>query len=495
MLIWEWGLAGLALVLTLSFFFATRLQIAWPRSVIIALGLVAGLYFGSHAIVLAYLMLAVMDAARVIRLRNILEYTKLQSDQKTASLEFLTHYMKPKTFSQNSLMFSEGDQSNDVFLITAGTIRLKEVAVELKAGDMIGEIGVFSPAGERTATAFCQTPVDVLAISAQRVFELYAQAPLFGLRLMQLIIRRMNERVKHHMAEQRELEQRAAAEKSRSRLELADKFESSVQRVFEGVTDSVKEMEFCANAMASASEQASLRSGLATEALNRAQHNSDVTAQSANGLATAIVQINDDVGQSSEIAGKAIKQAGQTNATAQGLVTATNRIGDIIKLISDIASQTNLLALNATIEAARAGDAGKGFAVVASEVKNLAKQTAEATEQITAQVDEMLRATSEVVENINSIGSTIGEMGEITNRVAVAIGEQQGASVVIAENLRQAGLSAEEVGKQINEILSSIGESSQVSAQVLMTADNLVRDTDTLRREFSSFSNHMRGHA
>jgi methyl-accepting chemotaxis protein len=495
MQIWEWVLAGLAVALTLSFFVTSRLPIAWPRTAIIVTALAAGLYLGSGAIALAYLMLGVMDITRLLRLRNLLEFTQSHSDAKTVSLEFLTPYMKPQSFPQNSQMFAAGDTSEDIFLITAGTIRLKEIAVELQAGDMIGEIGVFSSARERTASALCQTPVEVLSISARKVFELYSQAPLFGLRLMQLMIRRMNERVQQHMADQRETEQRAAAEKSRSRLELADTFESSVQRVFDGVTDSVKEMEFCANAMASASEQASLRSGLATEALNRAQRNTELMARSANGLATAIVQINSDVGQSSEIAAKAISQAGQTTATAQGLVTATNRIGDIIKLISDIASQTNLLALNATIEAARAGDAGKGFAVVASEVKNLAKQTAEATEQITAQVDEMLKATSEVVGNIDSIGSTIGEMGEITNRVAIAVGEQQGASSLIADSLHQAGLGAEEVGKQINEILSSVGESSQVSAQVLLTASNLSRDADTLRLEVTSFSSHVRGHA
>lgn len=297
------------------------------------------------------------------------------------------------------------------------------------------------------------------------------------------------------MEEQRAFEIRAEQEKQRSRLELAETFEASVQRVFEGVTGSVREMQFCANAMSTASDQATIRSGLATDALEQARRNTEAMAGSANGLAEAIIGINTDVSQSTDIAQEAISQASQTNQTVEGLLRATSRIGDIVRLISDIAAQTNLLALNATIEAARAGEAGKGFAVVANEVKSLANQTARATAQIAEQVNEMSQATSQVVGDIGSISRTIENMGHITERIAIAIKEQQGASTAIAENLRQAGLGAEQVGVQIQEIIAAVGESSQVSAQVLMTAGDLARDAGILHDEVSSFSKRMKGQA
>src|SRR5208283_5172976 len=100
---------------------------------------------------------------------------------------------------------------------------------------------------------------------------------------------------------------------------------------------------------------------------------------------------------------------------------AASRIGDAVKLITDIASRTNLLALNATIEAARAGEAGKGFAVVANEVKMLAAQTSKATEEITRQIGDIQRATTESVESMHHIGATIGRVSEIAKSITEAV--------------------------------------------------------------------------
>src|SRR5690606_3955923 len=115
------------------------------------------------------------------------------------------------------------------------------------------------------------------------------------------------------------------------------------------------------------------------------------------------------------------------NQQVQGLADAAQRIGEVVQLITDIASQTNLLALNATIEAARAGEAGKGFAVVASEVKNLANETAKATDEITGQIAGIQQATKAAVEAIRSIGQTISQINEIATTIASAV-EEQGAA-------------------------------------------------------------------
>src|SRR3546814_392092 len=131
----------------------------------------------------------------------------------------------------------------------------------------------------------------------------------------------------------------------------------------------------------------------------------------------------------------------------QGLADAAQKIGEVVNLINDIASQTNLLALNATIEAARAGEAGKGFAVVAAEVKNLANETAKATDEITGQISGIQQATREAVAAIQSIGQTIGQINEIATTIASAVEEQGAATQEIARNVQQASAGTSEVSR------------------------------------------------
>jgi methyl-accepting chemotaxis protein len=406
--------------------------------------------------------------------------------------EWLTPLMVRAVARAGQPLFKSGDLSSEMFLITKGTVQIPELDLKLGPGEFLGEIGIFSPERKRTASALCDTDVEVLRISARRVFELFCQNPRFAFLLMQLIISRMNQRVALHVEERHAIEEQAGVDKQRSRQELADSFEASVQRVFEGVRTSVKEMEFCANTMGTASTEATRRSGLATVALRQAQESTATMAAAAQGLLRALSDIGQRVQQSSEIAGQAVSQADRTNQTVTVLTEAANRIGMVVKLITDIANQTNLLALNATIEAARAGEAGKGFAVVATEVKNLAAQTAKATEEIVIQVRGIQDAIHRIADDIGGIGQTIGKMNEITTTIASEIDDQGGSSNRIAENVAHAGVGTEEVSKQIAEITSSVGEANQVASQVLITARDLVRDAELLREEVSKFSNTVR---
>src|SRR4029077_9311677 len=136
----------------------------------------------------------------------------------------------------------------------------------------------------------------------RKVFEICAQSPGFGCQLMQLIISRLNQRVTKHVAEIQSVQENAHVERTRSRREVADAFEATVLRVFETVQTSVKEMEFCANTMASASTEASRRSGLATDALKQTQGSTDSMAYAADGLLEALQKIGDQVSQSKSIA-------------------------------------------------------------------------------------------------------------------------------------------------------------------------------------------------
>jgi methyl-accepting chemotaxis protein len=130
--------------------------------------------------------------------------------------------------------------------------------------------------------------------------------------------------------------------------------------------------------------------------------------------------------------------------------------------------------------------------VVATEVKNLADQTAKATEEITTQIESMQSATGAAVTEIQSISSTISTINEITTTIVCAIQEQRGASAKISQNVTQASADADEVARHIAQINNSVGESSQVAAQVLLTASDLVRDSDVLRSEVNGFSSQVR---
>ncbi len=172
----------------------------------------------------------------------------------------------------------------------------------------------------------------------------------------------------------------------------------------------------------------------------------------------------------------------------QSLAEVSQQIGEVINLINDIASQTNLLALNATIEAARAGDAGKGFAVVASEVKNLASQTAKATEDISQQISLIQGATGGAVAAIEGISKTIGQISETGNSISAAI-EQQGASTEeISRNVQEAAQGTEEVNNNMGEVNSGAQETGTAAGQVLEAANDLSQQAGSLRQEVENSS-------
>src|SRR5204862_1520955 len=160
---------------------------------------------------------------------------------------------------------------------------------------------------------------------------------------------------------------------------------------------------------------------------------------------------------------EAVEQARLTDIRINELSRAASRIGDVVKLITAIAEQTNLLALNATIEAARAGDAGRGFAVVASEVKQLASQTAKATEESGTQIASMQHATADSVAAIKAISTTINRVSEIATVIAAAVEEQGTATQEIARNAQNAAKGTKEVADNIGDVRTGAKDTGAAS--------------------------------
>ena len=173
--------------------------------------------------------------------------------------------------------------------------------------------------------------------------------------------------------------------------------------------------------------------------------------------------------------------------SVSSLSEAANRISAVVRLISDIAARTNLLALNATIEAAHAGEAGKGFAVVAGEVKNLATQTAKATQDIGGQIAAMQQATDQAVTALRSISSTIQRMNEIAGIIAGSVEEQGAATGSIAQAVQHAAAGTAEVNSNIAAVTHVVEETGSRAKRVLEAATEVTGQAATLKEEVARF--------
>ena len=290
-------------------------------------------------------------------------------------------------------------------------------------------------------------------------------------------------------AERAEAGQRAKQERDAAMRDLASGFERKIGHIVEAVAVAANDIQGLSTSISSGSEATSRQTATAAAALRRqASANVGTVASATEELTASISEIAKQVTRSAEIAGKAAEEARRTNTVVEGLASGTQKIGEVVTLIQNIASQTNLLALNATIEAARAGEHGKGFAVVASEVKALANQTAKATEEISAQVQNIQTATGEAVNAIQAIGGTIDEIDEISSQIAAAVEQQGAATREIAGNVQQAADGTRDVSDNILSVTRASDEASSgdVPAAVRRPTD-CHRSPSRLKSEVDSF--------
>ncbi|MDY0871370.1 methyl-accepting chemotaxis protein [Dongia rigui] len=292
-------------------------------------------------------------------------------------------------------------------------------------------------------------------------------------------------------AEQAE-EQRAKERRQAVVDGLIRTFDDTMASELSQLTSASTELQATAQSMSSTAEETSRQATAVAAASEQASANVQTVAAAADELSASVAEISRQVEQSTQIAGRAVADAERTDAAVRILAEAAQKIGAVVGLINEIASQTNLLALNATIEAARAGEAGKGFAVVASEVKNLATQTAKATDDISAQISGMQASTDEAVGAIKGISNIIGQMSEITTTIASAVQEQGAATQEIARNVQQAAQGTQDVSTNIGGVTQAAGETGAASSQVLGTASSLSRQADTLRQSVTQFLDGVR---
>jgi methyl-accepting chemotaxis protein len=304
---------------------------------------------------------------------------------------------------------------------------------------------------------------------------------------------------KNNRIERRQLEaERISAEKlaiDQRKAELnrfVENFRTKISGIIERVLNSSGQFEKDAQQLCVTARSTAEMSGRSASASRQASEHVRGAAAASNELSQSIVEITRQVQDSNGVAADAVKQANATDERMAELSAAGDRIGDVVKLITSIAEQTNLLALNATIEAARAGEAGRGFAVVAQEVKTLAGQTAKATDEISAHIVNMQRATEESVNAIKAIGQTIERISEITTSISSAVEQQGTATQNIAQGVQAAATGTLDVAENVEQVARGAGETETTSGQMLGSAQALSEVSIHLRDEVEKFLDSVR---
>jgi methyl-accepting chemotaxis protein len=271
---------------------------------------------------------------------------------------------------------------------------------------------------------------------------------------------------------------------------MADGLQSQqkdIAQTAQTLAGSAQELTSVSQQMAANAEETAAQAGVAAAAAEQVSRNVTTVAAGAEEMGASIKEIAKSAHEAARVATAAVKVADKTNATVAKLGESSIEIGNVIKVITSIAQQTNLLALNATIEAARAGEAGKGFAVVANEVKELAKQTAKATEDISRKIEAIQDDTKGAVGAIEQIGKIINQINDIQNTIASAVEEQTATTGEISRNVTEAASGSAEIAHNVTGVAQAARSTTEGAGETKKSADELSRMAHDLQKLVSRF--------
>ncbi len=297
------------------------------------------------------------------------------------------------------------------------------------------------------------------------------------------------EREKHEreIAEAEEREERA-----QKVTQLITEFDAKISEAVENLDASSSGMKSTAGEMVSVADNTGRQVEAVSNASREMETNVSSMASAIEEFATSISEVNQQMQLANATSEKAMSASSEGSTAIQQLSETSKQIEDVVRLINDIAEQTNLLALNATIEAARAGDAGKGFAVVASEVKSLANQTAQATDNITKQIDGIQSVTATTVSVMHAIGEMNDKLNHVMTSIASAVEEQEVTTQEISRSVQYAADGTRKVASEIHAVSDGAQKTGAASGIVMTEAERLAQLSSDIRAGVDSFLRDVR---
>ncbi len=287
--------------------------------------------------------------------------------------------------------------------------------------------------------------------------------------------------------------------------EMAHWFNDSVERLRLTITQvassaisvasAVEKLTAVSHHMNDNSAETTLQASVASSATDQVTHNLQTVAAGTEEMSISISQIAKNATDAARVASEAVNVANTTNRTICQLGDSSTQIGQVVKVITAIAEQTNLLALNATIEAARAGEAGKGFAVVANEVKELAKQTAKATEDIGKKIETIQSDSAKSVEAIATVTTIINQINDISSTIATAVEEQSATTSEITRNIADGAKGSGEIAQNISAVCRAAQSTSESARELQFATDDLAKMSAELRELVGKFEYELPGPA